>query len=304
MNREGTGPTSNSESLPVAPANARYQPTVPRTAVETIRITPHRGWVGLDLKELWTYRELFEFMIWRALKIRYKQTLFGVAWAVLQPVALTLVFTLFLGRLGGIHPGTVPYPVFALAGLVPWTLFSSGLIGASNSLVDSANLLQKVYFPRLLLPLSAIGTYLFDFVIALGVLFALMIYLGVALSATVLWVLPLASLCAAVAAAFGVWLAAINVRYRDVRYAVPFIVQVLLFASPVAYASSAIPEQWLPLYRLNPLTGVIEGFRWALLGEGAAPLETVGISIAVTSLVLLSGLFYFRRVERSFADVI
>jgi lipopolysaccharide transport system permease protein len=281
-----------------------YQRTPLRTSVEPIRIGPSRGWVGLNLRELWTYRELFGFMVWRTLKIRYKQTLFGVAWAVLQPVALTVVFTLFLGRLGGIRPGSVSYPVFALAALVPWTLFSSGLIAASNSLVDSANLLQKIYFPRLLLPLSAIGTFVFDFLIAMAVLVILMLVSGIGVSLTWLWTVPLAVLCIGVAAAFGIWLAAINVRYRDVRYAVPFVVQVLLFASPVAYSASAVPAEWLPIYRLNPLTGVIEGFRWALLGASAPPFETVGIAIVVTVVVLVGGLFYFRRVERSFADVI
>jgi lipopolysaccharide transport system permease protein len=296
-------PTSEPTRLPVA-SRARYLPTTPQAAVEAIRIRPQRGWVALNLRELWTYRELFEFMIWRTLKIRYKQTVFGVLWAVLQPVALTVVFTVFLGRLGGIRPGNIPYPVFALAALVPWTLFSSGLIAASNSLVDSANLLQKIYFPRLLLPLSAIGTFIFDFVIAMAVLIILMIVTGISLSITWLWTIPLAVLCVAVAAAFGIWLAAINVRYRDVRYAVPFVVQVLLFASPVAYSASAVPAEWLPVYRLNPLTGVIEGFRWALFGAGPAPFETVGISVVVTLITLVGGLFYFRRVERSFADVI
>lgn len=233
-------------------------------------IRPHPGWAALELQELWSYRELLYFFVWRDLKVRYKQTVFGAGWAVAQPFLLMVVFTLFLGRVGGLNPGGVPYPLFTYAALVPWTLFSASLIGASSSLVDSANLLQKVYFPRLLLPVAAVGSYVVDFVIAFALLVLLMAYFGVAPSLAALWVVPLTVLAVGVALALGIWLAAINVRYRDVKYAVPFVVQLWLFASPVAYSASIVPLRWQTAYQLNPMTGVVEGFRWALLG-GSAP---------------------------------
>jgi lipopolysaccharide transport system permease protein len=273
--------------------------------VTTIVIRPHGGWVALNARELWSYRELLYFFVWRDLKVRYKQTAFGVLWAIIQPLLLMLVFTLFLGRVEGIAPPGIPYPLFALAGLVPWTLFASSLIGSSGSLVESSNLLQKVYFPRLLLPAAATGSYLLDFVIGLVLLTALMLIYGTNLTLNVLWIGPLTLLALTTALAVGVWMSAINVRYRDVRYAVPFLVQAWLFASPVAYSASVIPPQWLPIYQLNPMAGVIEGFRWALLGQGVEPpIGAVAISAIATLLVLVTGLTYFRRVERTFADVI
>jgi len=271
---------------------------------ETLLIRPRTGWVGIDLRELWSYRELLYFLVWRDLKVRYKQTLFGALWAVIQPVLLMIVFTLFLGRLAGIAPGGIPYPLFAFAALVPWTLFAQSVVGASSSLVDASNLLQKVYFPRLLLPIAAIASYLLDFGIALLVLGVLMAWFGVPLTTSVVWLLPLTALLLEVAIAVGVWLAAINVRYRDVRYAVPFLVQIWLFASPVAYAESLVPPAWQPIYRLNPMAGVIDGFRWALLGEGPPPLGAIAASLVFASVILVAGLAYFRRVERTFADVI
>ncbi len=267
-------------------------------------IRPRGGWFGLGIRELWSYRELLYFFVWRDLKVRYKQTVFGAAWAVAQPFLLMVVFTLFLGRVGGLNPGGAPYPLFAYAALVPWTLFSASLIGASDSLVGSANLLQKVYFPRLLLPIAAVGSYVLDFVIALALLGLLMLYFGVAPTLAALWILPLTALGVAAALAVGVWLAAINVRYRDVRYAVPFVVQLWLFASPVAYSESIVPARWQTAYQLNPMTGVVEGFRWALLGGSAPPVGAMLVSTAVTAVVLATGLAYFRRTERTFADVI
>lgn len=279
------------------------EPTRP-DALGVLRIQPHTGWVALDFRELWAYRELLYFFVWRDLKVRYKQTAFGALWAVIQPFMLMVVFTLFLGRLSGIAPEGVPYPVFAFAGLVPWTLFAQSLIGSSASLVDASNLLQKVYFPRLLLPVAAIGSYLLDFAIAIVVLAVLMVYFGVLPTVTVLWILPLTVLALVTALAVGIWLSAVNVRYRDVRYAVPFLVQLWLFASPVAYSADLVPESWRAIYQLNPIAGVIEGFRWALLGQAAPPVTAVAISSLVTTVLLITGLVYFRRVERTFADVI
>jgi lipopolysaccharide transport system permease protein len=267
-------------------------------------IRPKSGWVALNLRELWSYRELGYFFVWRDLKVRYKQTVFGALWAVIQPFMLMVVFSLFLGGIGGIAPAGVPYPLFAFAGLVPWTLFSQSLVGSSDSLVGASNLLQKVYFPRLLLPVAATGAYLVDFAIALVVLGLLMVYFGVLPTLQAFWLLPLAALAVVTALSVGIWLAAVNVRYRDVRHAVPFLVQVWLFASPVAYSADVVPARWQWLYQLNPMAGVLEGFRWALLGVGEPPLGQILVSTVVTVAVLVSGLVYFRRVERTFADVI
>jgi lipopolysaccharide transport system permease protein len=283
---------------------ARRRQTTAKPA-PVIVIRPSRGWVALNLRELWSYRELGYFFVWRDLKVRYKQTVFGALWAIIQPFMLMVVFSLFLGRISGIAPASVPYPLFAFAGLVPWTLFSQSLIGSSDSLVGASNLIQKVYFPRLLLPVSAIGSRLLDFVIAMAVLGLMMFYFGILPSATVLWVLPLTALAVTTALAVGIWLSAANVRYRDVRQLVPFLVQLWLFASPVAYSAEIVPPKWLWLYQLNPMAGVIEGFRWALLGQGGPPpVGAILVSTGVTAVVLVLGLAYFRRTERTFADVI
>lgn len=257
----------------------------------------------MGVRELWQYKDLGYFLVWRDLKVRYKQTFFGAAWAVVQPVLLMLVFSVFLGRIEGIAPAGVPYPLFALAGLVPWILFSQSLNGASNSLVSSQNLISKVYFPRLLLPLAGVGSYIVDFFVALAVLLLVLPLFGRIPPATILW-LPLLGLLAVLAAlAVGTWLAAINARYRDVKYAVPFLIQVWLFASPVAYSADLIPDDLRAVYALNPMTGVIEGFRWAVFG-GPRPDMAILLSVAVTAFVLIGGVAYFRRVERTFADLI
>ena len=270
-----------------------------------IRIKPHRAWVSLGWRELWSYRELGYFLVWRDLKVRYKQTVFGALWAIIQPFMLMVVFSLFLGRISGIAPAGVPYPLFAFSGLVPWTLFSQSVVGSSNSLVSASNLIQKVYFPRLLLPISAIGSNLLDFLIAMVVLGLMMFYFGILPSLAVLWLIPLTVLGLTAALAVGIWLSALNVRYRDIRYAVPFLIQLWLFASPVAYSSELVPAQWRTLYQLNPMAGVLEGFRWALLGQGAPPpVGVIAVSAVATLIVLALGLAYFRRVERTFADVI
>ena len=268
-------------------------------------IQPSSGWIPIRLGDLWAYRELLGFFVWRDIKVRYKQTAFGALWAILQPLALMVVFTLVFSRLGGIAPAGVPYALFAFAGLVPWTLFSSSLVGSSNSLVDSAELLTKVYFPRLLLPIAASGSYLLDFAITVVMLFVLMLVLGVMPTLTVLWIAPLTVLLLAASVGVGLWLSAINVRYRDVRYATPFIAQLWLFASPVAYSAAIIPSELWFVYHLNPMAGVIEGFRWALSTSSmGAPVAEVIIATAVSLVLLVGGLAYFRRTERSFADVI
>lgn len=272
-----------------------------RTAPIVIR--PSRGWIGLGAVELWKHRDLAYILVWRDLKVRYKQTAFGAAWAVLQPVALMLVFSAFLGRIQGIGAAGVPYPLFALSGLVPWTLFSQSLNGASSSLVNSQNLISKVYFPRLLLPLSAVASFVVDFLIASVVLVIAMLLFGRVPPATFLWVPVLGLYAVVVALAVGLWLAAINVRYRDVKYAIPFVIQLWLFASPVAYSSQLVPPGLRTLFSLNPMTGVIDGFRWAALG-GPRPDITIVISGVATLAILVGGLAYFRRVERTFADTI
>ena len=266
-------------------------------------IGPRRGWVGPGLRELWEHRDLGFFLVWRDLKVRYKQTFLGVAWAVIQPLAMMVVFAVFLGQVPGIAPEGVPYALFALTGLVPWTLFSQSLIGASNSLVNGQSLISKVYFPRLLLPIAGVGSFIVDFFIALALLLLVTPLFGYPLSLTVLW-LPVFALFAVLAAlAVGTWLAALNARYRDVRHAVPFLVQLWLFASPVAYSITLVPESLRPLFALNPMTGVIAGFRWALLG-GDPPNAAILVSALATSVILVGGIAYFRRVERSFADTI
>ncbi|OGT93332.1 MAG: phosphate ABC transporter permease [Gemmatimonadetes bacterium GWC2_71_9] len=271
------------------------------TPVTVIR--PSRGWVSLQLGELWAHRELVYFFTWRDIKVRYKQTLLGASWAVLQPTFTMVIFSLFFGRLARIPSDGVPYPLFAFTALVPWTLFANGLTHGSNSLVESAGLLKKVFFPRLALPIASVGASVVDFLIAFGVLLIMMLYYGRTPTAAVVW-LPLLVLLALITVlGVSVWLAAINVRYRDVRYAVPFITQLWLFATPIAYPSSLLSQPWRTVFGLNPMVGVVEGFRWALVGTATAPGPTVLVSAAAAALLLVSGAFYFRRMERVFADV-
>ncbi len=272
--------------------------------IPTIIITPSRGWVALRLRELWDYRELLLFLVWRDIKVRYKQTVLGAAWAIIQPVLTMVVFTLFFGGLPGIAPGQVPYPLFSFAALVPWSFFANGLSQSSNSLVGSANLIKKVYFPRLVVPLAAVLSGVIDFALAFVVLLGLMLAYGYAPTLNVIW-LPLFLLLALVTAlGVGLWLSALNVEFRDVRYVVPFLIQIWQFASPIAYPSSIVPERWRALYGLNPMVGVVEGFRWALLGTSDGP-GLMGVVSALAALAILaSGAFYFRRMERNFADVV
>lgn len=267
-------------------------------------IEPPRPWVPLDLRELWEQRELVYFLAWRDIKVRYKQTALGASWAILQPVFAMVVFSIFFGQLGRIPSDGLPYPLWSFAGLVPWTFFAQGLSQAANSLVMSQNLLRKVYFPRLAIPIATVLSVALDFAIAFLVLVGLMVFYGVQPTGRAIWVLPLSLLAFVTALGAGIWFAALSVRYRDVRYVVPFLVQFWLFATPIAYPSSLLPAQWRVLYAVNPMSGVVEGFRWALLGTNTAPGLMVAVSAITAIVVLVAGAFYFRRVERTFADLV
>jgi lipopolysaccharide transport system permease protein len=267
-------------------------------------IQPTRGWRALDLREVWRHRELLYFLAWRDVKVRYKQTALGAVWTLLQPLLAMAVFWVVLGHFAGMPSDGVPYPIFALVGLLPWLYFAGAVSSASGSLVANASLVSKVYFPRLIVPLAAVAPGLVDLAIGLLVLFALMASFGLFPGVSAL-LLPLFVLLALVTAfAVGVWLSALDVRYRDIRYTVPFLVQMWLFATPVLYPSSLVPGRFHALYGLNPMAGVVEGFRWALLGRAAPSAAIMAVSALVVTALLLSGLFYFRRVERVFADVI
>ena len=270
---------------------------------QVVVLEPRHGWRHLGLGEVWAHRELLYFFIWRDLKVRYKQTAFGASWAVLQPVLLMLVFSASVGRIPGIGPKGTPYPLFVFAGLVPWTLFAASLAGASNSLVGGEPIITKVYFPRLLLPFASVGSFLLDFVISLGALAVVMLYYQVLPSLAIVWLPVLTIMALVTALGVGTFLAAVNVRYRDVKYVVPFLIQLWLFTSPVVYTSALIPASWRFLFALNPMTGVVEGFRWALIG-GPRPDDLIFVSAAASLVVLLGALIYFRRVEQTFADVI
>jgi lipopolysaccharide transport system permease protein len=266
-------------------------------------IRPSRGWVPLDLRELWAYRELAYFLVWRDVKVRYKQTALGAAWAIIQPFTTMVVFSLFFGRLAQVPSDGVPYPIFSYVGLLPWSYFAGALASASNSMVGNAGLLTKVYFPRLIVPLSSVIAGLVDFAIAFVVLAGMMLYYNIVPTGAVA-LLPVFLLLAMVTSlGVGLWLAALNVEYRDVRYTLTFLIQFWLFATPVAYPSSLLSEPWRTLYGLNPMVGVVEGFRWALLGA-QPPGPMVGVSTLIALLLLVSGVYYFRRMEKSFADVV
>lgn len=273
-------------------------------------IEPSRGWVAVRLDELWAYRELLYFFVWRDVKVRYKQTLLGASWAVLQPLLTMLIFTIFFGRMAGIGSEGAPYPIFSYAGLLPWTFFAQGLGGSSNSLVGAANLLKKVYFPRLIVPVASVLSGIVDFFVAFALLLGMMAWYGVRPGPEML-LLPLFLLLAFGAAlGGGLWLSALNVEFRDVRHVMPFFIQLLLFVTPVIYPASKVTakleEIGLPgwLYGLNPMAGVIQGFRWAILGTGAHPGPLLVAGSAVTVILLAGGLFYFRRMEKTFADVV
>lgn len=269
-----------------------------------VRIQPSTGWVSLELGELWRYRELLYFLVWRDVKVRYKQTVLGVGWAILQPVATMIVFSLFFGGLAGVPSDGVPYPVFSFAALVPWTFFAQGLLQSANSLVTNQNLITKVWFPRLTIPVSTVLAGAVDFALAFLVLLGLMLFYDITPTVQVVW-LPLLLLLALISSlGVGLWLSALNVQFRDVRYLVPFLTQLWLFATPIAYPGSLLDEPWRTLYGINPMAGVVEGFRWALLGTDTAPGPMIAVSTAVALALLLGGALYFRRVERTFADLV
>ena len=267
-------------------------------------ITPGNRWIPLHLSELWEYRELLYFLVWRDIKVRYKQTALGAAWAVMQPLFMMLVFSLFFGRLAKVPSDGIPYPVFAFCALIPWQLFANALSESSNSLVGNQNLITKVYFPRLVIPIAAVLSGLVDFAIAFAILIGMMLYFGIVPGWSIIVLPGFILLAVLTALAVGLWLSALNVQYRDVRYTMSFLVQFWLFATPVAYPSSLVPESWRAFYGINPMAGVVEGFRWALLGKTQPPGAMLWVSVFVVTILLIGGLFYFRRMEQQFADIV
>lgn len=267
-------------------------------------ITPSHGWVALRLGKVWEYRELLYFLTWRDIKVRYKQTILGAAWAVIQPFMTMVVFSVFFGRLAQIPSDGVPYPIFSYAALVPWTFFAHGLTQASNSVVDGANLVKKVYFPRLIIPLAAVLSGVVDFMLAFLVLLGMMLVYGMVPTAHIIWLPAFVLLAFATSLGAGLWLSTMNVQFRDVRYTVPFLTQFWLFATPIAYPSSLLSEPWRTVYGLNPMVGVVEGLRWVLLDTPTAPRPMLAVSVLVTLVLLISGALYFRRMEKTFADVV
>ena len=273
------------------------------SSAPTVVIRPPRGWIPINWKDLWVYRELLYFLTWREIKVRYKQTILGFAWAILQPFFMMVVFTLFFGNLAKIPSEGIPYPLFNYAALLPWTLFAEGITRSSTSMVANVNLIQKVYCPRLVMPISGILSPLVDFAIAFTILIGMMFYFGYPPTINVLWLPAFILLALMTSLGVGLWLSAINVKYRDVRYVIPFLTQLWLFASPVVYSSSLLPEKYQVIYGLNPMAGVIEGFRWTLLGT-EPPGSLIAVSVIIVIVVLISGAFYFRHNEKIFADVI
>jgi len=292
-------PTAAAASAGAGMAAEDHDESLPLTVIR-----PPRRWAPIDLRVLWRYRELLYFFVWRDIKVRYKQTALGAAWAVIQPLFTMVVFSVFFGRLAQIPSDGAPYPLFSFAALVPWTFFSTGVTQSANSVVGNRDLITKVYFPRLTIPAAAIFAGLVDFAIAFTVLLAMMAYYGFAPTANIVWIPALLLLALITALGVGFWLSALNVRYRDVRHAVPFLVQAWLFITPIAYPSSLLSEPWRTLYGINPMAGVVEGFRWALLGTDSAPPAMVLTSAAVAVVILVTGAFFFRRVEARFADVV
>lgn len=272
--------------------------------IQLTSIRPTKGWVGLRLRELWSCRELIYFLTWKDVKLRYKQTVLGAAWAILQPFLMMVVFTIFFHRLAGVSSGSVPYPVFSYTALVPWTFFAAGLGLAANSLVANSNMIKKIYFPRLALPLASVLAPSVDFVFAFVMLVGMMFFYGVAPTVNVIFLPFFIFLALVTSLGVGLWLSAMNLQFRDIQYVVPFLLQLWLFASPVIYSAASLRQPWKTIYALNPMAGVIEGFRWAMLGQGPAPGLRCALSSLVAVAVLASGAFYFRRLERTFADVV
>jgi lipopolysaccharide transport system permease protein len=276
----------------------------PGISAEIVRIEPSEGWVSLRLRELFEYRELLYFLVWRDIKVRYKQTALGASWAIIQPFFTMIVFSLFFGKLAKMPSDGVPYPIFSFAALVPWTFFATSLTNASNSLVGSSNLIKKVYFPRLAIPIATVLSGLVDFAVAFLMLVLMILWYRLPLTPNVVWLPLFLLLAVATSLGVGLWLSAMNVQYRDVKYVVPFLTQFWLFATPVAYPTSLLTGKWRVVYALNPMVGVVEGFRWSLLGTSARPGTIALVSSAAALSILVTGAFYFRRMERTFADVV
>jgi lipopolysaccharide transport system permease protein len=288
---------------PAAPLGAPLQ-TAPAHETPVVVVKPRRGWAALDVAELWEYRELLYFLTWREFKVRYKQTALGVAWVVLQPLVATLIFTAIFGNLARLPSDNLPYAVFAFSALLPWNYFGGAVARAGTSLIHNTQLVTKVYFPRLLIPLSGVIVGLLDLGVAFGLLIILMALLGVTPGLTVLAVPFFLLLAVATALGVSLWLAALNVQYRDVNYILPFLIQVWMYATPVIYPSSLVPERWRVLYGLNPMAGVVEGFRWAVTGRTDLSWPMVAASTVVAGLLLVSGIAFFRQIERTFADIV
>ncbi len=296
--------TKQSDSIPI-PLQAEIQdPKLEVGSLPTFFIRPANSWTSIGLKELWEYRELLYFLVWRDVKVRYKQTALGAAWAIIQPLMMMVVFSLFFGYLAKIPSDGIPYPVFTFCALLPWQLFAHALTESSNSLVANERLITKVYFPRLVVPIAAVLGGMVDFAVAFVILLVMMLYYGIAPTWAIVTLPAFILLAIMTALGVGLWLSALNVQYRDVRYTIGFLIQFWLFATPVAYSSSIVPERWRPLYGLNPMAGVVEGFRWALLGKSEPPGALLAVSVVVVVVVLVGGLYYFRRMEQQFADVV
>lgn len=288
------------QEFPVpARASSHSGGALPETTIES-----GERWFDLHLSDLWTCRELLFFLVWRDVKVRYKQTALGAAWALLQPLLAMLIFTLLFGRLAKLPSDGIPYPLFVYTALLPWQLFAFALTESSNSLVTNQHLIRKVYFPRLIIPVAAVLVGLVDFALSLIVLVGMMIFYGFKPAPTALLFIPFLLLAVMTATGVGLWLSAMNIQYRDVRYIVPFLTQFWMFATPVAYSSKLVPPQWRELYGLNPMAGVVEGFRWSLLGSGTGTGSMILISITAVIVLLVGGLAYFKRMERTFADMV
>ncbi len=271
---------------------------------EIIFIKPTKGWGSLNLRELWLYRELIYFLTWRDLKVRYKQTVLGAGWAILQPVLSMIVFSIFFGNLLNVPSEGVPYPIFAYAALLPWGVFAKALNDTGRSLVSNRAMLTKIYFPRMAIPLASVFSSLADFLIAFVVMLGLMLYYRIAPTSNI-WTLPFFLLLAVITAlGVGLWLSAMNVLYRDIGYMIPYITQLWFYLTPIVYSSREVPAQWQFFYALNPMVGVVEGFRWALLGTADAPDPMIAVSAIISVVIFISGMFYFRRMERTFADMV
>lgn len=284
----------SSENLPPRALQLPDEPLFVVEARKSLRFT---------LKDWWTYRELLYFLIWRDVKIRYKQTLLGAAWAIIQPLLTMLIFTLIFSRVARINSEGIPYPIFALAGLLPWTFFANALTSSGNSIVGSAHVITKVYFPRMIIPVASVGANLIDLVVAFPLLLGLMLYYHIGLTSNFIVLVPLLLLTTLLAIAFGTWLSALNVKYRDVKFAIPFLVQIGLLISPVAYPASVVPGKWKWLYFLNPMSGIIGGYRAALFGQ-SFDWKSIGIAAAVTGGLLVYSTLQFRKMEKSFADIV